>query len=30
MTDNGVNDLVYQGVTLNKWLDKGIAKISSK
>jgi hypothetical protein len=30
MGDNGVNDLVYQGVTLAKWLDKAVISAGKK
>jgi recombination DNA repair RAD52 pathway protein len=30
MNDNGVNDLVYQGVTLAKWLDKAVISAGKK
>lgn len=30
MSDNGVNDLVYQGVTLAKWLDKAVISAGKK
>jgi recombination DNA repair RAD52 pathway protein len=30
MNDNGVNDLVYQGTTLAKWLDKAVVSAGKK